>query len=337
MSDNEFRMLDHWEPAKKERLLMSLLAEMPPETLRAARKKRTERVPIQDYIEEAKIIHELQGKMQGLSSHIKSIDDLTLGLTGGELIVLSGPTSSGKTQLSTLIAYNIARDGHKVLFVTMEMTKAQMTDRFMSVTDTDLSELEHGIIEYQKESDLEALDIGYLVADAVKDGTKFIVIDHLHYFSGEDDANQAQALGRIVKDFKQNAVKYDVPIVLICHIRKLQNEGKKPTANDLRDSSLIGQHADQIIMVWRDLRPGATDPDVVEITNWKNRLRGLRAGYRKRTLYAAGGRLQENKPLVPVQNNPNFIPLALYDKDDDFGIDAEEVNEETEIDPFPVG
>lgn len=309
---NEFRMLENWDPEKKERLLLTLLDEMPPEVLRAARKRRTERVPIQDYIEEAKSIHKLAGQIQGLSSHIKNIDDLTLGMTGGELIVISGPTSAGKTQLTTMIAYNIAAHGDKVLFVTMEMTKGQMTDRFMSASETDLSELDPGIIEYQKESDLAALDIPYLVGDSVKDGCKLIVIDHLHYFGGDDD-NQAQALGRIVKDFKQSAVKYDVPIILICHIRKLQSEGKKPTANDLRDSSLIGQHADQIIMVWRDNRPDAKDATLVEVTNWKNRLRGLHSGKRKRSFYAVGAKLTEHRPTAA----PRQASMSILSEDDE--------------------
>lgn len=319
----EFRMLDNWDSEKKERLLLALLAEMPPETLRAARKKRTERVPIEDYIDEAKEIHKMAGQVQGLSTHIKAIDDLTLGMTGGELIVLSGPTSAGKTQLTTLIAYKVAEAHHKVLFVTMEMTKGQMTSRFMDVADTDLSELDRGIIEYQKESDLAALDIPYLVGDAVKDGTELIVIDHLHYFGGEDDNNQAQALGRIVKDFKQSAVKYDVPIILICHIRKLQSEGKKPTANDLRDSSLIGQHADQIIMVWRDNRPEARDANLVEVTNWKNRLRGLHNGMRKRQFYADGPRLVEGRKERPAQAGLPFLP-ENREIESDSGDDEEE-------------
>lgn len=323
MAENkEFRMLDNWEPEKKERLLYALLEEMPPETLRAARKSRTERVPIQDYIEEALQIRSMTGQVQGLSTHIKGIDDLTLGMVGGELIILSGPTSAGKTQLATWIAYNVAKGGDKVLFVTMEMTKPQMTDRFMGASGTDLSEIKQGFIEYQKESDLEALDIGYLVADSVKDGTKLIVIDHLHYFSGADDDNQAQALGRIVKDFKQNAVKYNVPIILICHIRKLSSEGKKPTANDLRDSSLIGQHADQIIMVWRDNRPEARDSNVVEVTNWKNRLRGLRAGYRKRQFYANGAQLTDDKPYTPSLRQANLLNDDLPGEDQD---DEEEI------------
>lgn len=302
MANNEFNMFQNWDSEKKERALLQLLDEVPPEVVRAGRKKRTLRVPIQDYIEEAQYIHSHQGEVQGLSTGMKATDDLTLGMTGGELIIVSGPPSAGKTQLVTHWAYNVAKNEHKVLFVTMEMTKPQMTERFMSASQTDLSSLTHGIIEYQKEDELASVDISYLVSDAVGDGAELIIIDHLQYFSDEDDQNEARSLGRICKQFKMAAVRYNVPVILLVHITKLA-DNKKPTGNDLRGSSLIRQHADQVLLIWRDERPDAKVSGEVEITNWKNRLRGLREHYRKRTLYADGARLTEQKPYVPSSAN----------------------------------
>lgn len=312
---SEFRQFEVWDENKKERALQYLLSESDPEQIRRARKKRTERVAIQDYIPEALDIRKMAGKVQGLSTGFKGLDDMTLGMTPGELIIISGPTSAGKTQLTTSVAYNSAKLGHKVLFVTMEMTKPQMTDRFMVAAGTDLAELPYAMIEYQKEHDLASTDIEWLVKDAVEGGTELVVIDHLHYFSGEDDNNQAQVIGRIAKDFKLAAVAYNVPVILICHIRKLERENKKPTGNDLRDSSLIGQHSDQIIMVWRDNTPGAKGYDAmvdgkkvnvteVEVTNWKNRLRGMFPGKRKRSFYAINGQLIEQKPEPVATNRP---------------------------------
>ncbi len=319
MQDNskEFRFFSDWTPAKKERALMHLLSEVPPDVARQTRKKRSERVPIQNYIEQAKEIKKLAGTVQGLSTGFKGTDDLTMGMTPGELIVVSGPPSSGKTQMTTHWAYHNAKAGTKVLFVTMEMTKPQMTERFMGAAETDLSELEHGIIEYQKEDELASVDIPYLVADAVKAGTKLIIIDHLQYFSDDGDENEARQLGRICKEFKLAAVTNNVPVVLIVHITKLR-DGKKPTGNDLRGSSLIRQHADQLLMVWRDDRPGANavEANTVEVTNWKNRLRGLHPGKRKRVFYAEGAKLTETKPIIRAQDNPN-LGLDFNEKDDD--------------------
>lgn len=317
--DKEFKFMDNWEPDKKERALLQLLQEVPPEVARAARKKRSERVALQDYIPEALEIKKLAGRVQGLSTGFKGTDELTLGMTPGELIIVSGPPSSGKTQLTTHWTYDNARKGHKVLFVTMEMTKPQMTERFMGAAGTDLSELKHGIIEYQKEDELASVDINYLVSDAVKSGTELVVIDHLQYFSDDSDENEARQLGRICKDFKLAAVLYKVPIVLIVHITKLK-DGKKPTGNDLRGSSLIRQHADQLILVYRDERPNATitEANTVEVTNWKNRLRGLRPGHRRTTFYADGPRLLEKKPEDSGNTQLAFNEAAEKDDFDDF-------------------
>jgi replicative DNA helicase len=319
----EFKFMKDWEPARKERALLYLLNEVPPELARATRKKRTARVPIQDYIEPAKEIQKLNGQVQGLSTGFKGTDDLTLGLTAGELIVVSGPPSSGKTQLTTHWAYYNGKLQHKVLFVTMEMTKPQMTERFMGASKTDLAELTHGIIEYQKEDELASVDIPLLVGDAVKDGTELIIIDHLQYFSDDSDENEARQLGRITKEFKLAAVTNKVPVVLIVHITKLK-DGKRPTGNDLRGSSLIRQHADQLLLVYRDERPGATvaEANTVEITNWKNRLRGLRPGFRKRVFYADGPKLSETAPK-PTNNSS----ISFFERD-------EEPLEDPFADPF---
>jgi replicative DNA helicase len=329
-NDKEFRFAEHWDKEKKERFLMKLLQEVPPEVSRAARKKRSQRVAIQDYVPEAKEIRDKVGQVQGLSTGFKGTDDMTLGMTAGELIVVSGPPSAGKTQLATCWAYYNAKNHHKVLFVTMEMTKPQMTERFMGAADTDLEELDHGIIEYQKEDELASVDINYLVADAVKDGTELVVIDHLQYFSDDSDENEARQLGRICKDFKLAAVRYKVPIILIVHITKLK-DGKKPTGNDLRGSSLIRQHADQLILVYRDERPNASkdEANTVEVTNWKNRLRGLRAGARKATFYADGAKLLETKPASADDNRVGFNFHEPREKDDVLDLDAFEIE-----DPF---
>lgn len=317
------RMLKGMEPEEKEQLLSRLLTEVPVEDLRHSRKKRTEMVDIGEYVEEAKKIRELSksNEVQGLSTGIKSMDDLTLGMTPGELIVISGPTSCGKTQLTTHIAYNVARGKHKVLFVTMEMTHPQMTERFMGAARPDDEDLESikGFVKYQKEYDLPSTDIQYLVSNAVKDGVELVVIDHLHYFAGGDDSNRAQEIGDIVKDFKQAAVTYNIPVILITHIRKLQSAKSKPTGNDLRDSSLIGQHADQIIMVWRDTSPDAKEPNKVEVSNWKNRQRGLHDGKRLRYFTSDGAKLVEGEPKAGY--SPATAPTPWQGKDTEISVE----------------
>lgn len=325
-NSKEFRMFEQWEPAKKERALLHLLLEVPPDVARATRKKRTERVPIQAYIEEAKKIEALSGQIQGLTTGFKGTDEMTLGMTGGELIVVSGPPSAGKTQLVTHWAYHNAKLNHKVLFVTLEMTKAQLTNRVMAASGTDLSELSYAAIEYQKEDDLTSVDIPLLVADAVKDSCELIVIDHLQFFADETKDDKWSAAAAAVREFKVAARANEVPIILIVHINKLK-ESKRPTVNDIQGSALIRGHADQILLVWRDERPSASklEANTIEVTTWKNRLRGLRAGYRKRDLYADDGRLSETKPTEPADNSNLGLNFFETEKDDDFLKEVDEL------------
>jgi replicative DNA helicase len=312
MADREFKMIDQWDPEKKERALLHLLSEVPPEASRAARKKRTERVPIQNYIQEALEIQKLAGTVQGLSTGFKGTDDLTLGMTPGELIILSGPPGSGKTQLATHWAYNNARAKHKSLFVTLEMTKPQITSRFMGASGTDLSELEISSVEYQKEDDLTSIDIPFLVSDAVRDKCELIIVDHLQFFAEEAKDDKWGAAANVVRELKIAARANEVPIILIVHVNKTK-PGVRPTVSDMQGSALIHGHADQVLLVWRDNRPSATvyDANTVEITIWKNRLRGIHPGKRKATLYADGPKLSETAPIRST-DNPN-LGLNFYE------------------------
>ncbi len=86
-----------------------------------------------DHADEAEERYKNRDKVQGLSTGFPSIDTLTMGLVEGELIVVAGPTSKGKTLLSMCISNNIAKKGGRVLFVTLEMTKAELTSRYMYI------------------------------------------------------------------------------------------------------------------------------------------------------------------------------------------------------------
>jgi replicative DNA helicase len=122
---------------------------------------------------------------------------------------------------------------------------------------------------FQHKDELNWQDIDGLIGKAVKDfGVELVVIDHLHYFTRELE-RIAEDLGRITKQFKQNAKAYDLPIMLISHVRKTEN-GKKATIDDLRSSSYIAQDADIVLMVEQG------DPEnLTQITMEKNRNRGV--------------------------------------------------------------
>lgn len=216
---------------------------------------------------EAKALVDNWGKMQGISSGIKSIDYNTRGLVGGELIIIAGETSHGKTALGVNLAVNVAKQGKPVLFVTLEITQAQLTARIIKASNSaDLTKLP---IFMQKKDELNWHDIDALLEIAKENGVELVVIDHLHYFTREVD-KVSEDLGRITKEFKKNAIRHNIPIVLISHVRKKEGSKKPDLTNDaLRGSSLIAQDADIVMFVHKM----ADDRVIVKTT--KNRNRGF--------------------------------------------------------------
>lgn len=224
-----------------------------------------------DHVEAAKERFENWGKMYGMSTGFPSIDRLTLGLPGGELIIVAGETSRGKTLLSMNIANNIAKGGGRVLFVTLEMTHAELTSRYMFLNggpETDDFATVAANTVFQQNDELDWKDIDGLIANAKEQlDVDLVIVDHLHYFTRELQ-NVSEDLGRITKEFKKNSIRHNIPIILISHVRKMGN-GEDLNENALRGSSLIGQDADIILFVNRD--PETNEMGVL-IT--KNRNRG---------------------------------------------------------------
>lgn len=249
-----------------------------------------------DYTEEAIIRNKNWGKLQGLSTGYKSLDKLTLGLVGGEMIVVAGKTSNGKTTLSINIANRVALKGVPVLFVTLEMTHAEIASRYMRINggDTDDYNKVASLTLFQANDELNWQSIDPLIERAVEEmKIGLVVIDHLHYFT-RDLEHVAEDLGRISKELKKNANRYKIPVILISHVRKT-GEGREATIEDLRSSSYIAQDADIVLMVGRSNEK----PDHTNVKIEKNRNRGYDTEDNIATLKNKDIRLYDMSETVP--------------------------------------
>lgn len=232
-----------------------------------------------DYLEEAQVFVDNWGKMQGISSGYAQIDNLTHGFVGGELIVLGGYTSRGKTQLATNIAWRTAKAGRGVLFVTLEMTKPMITSRLMR-----LGEIDHETpIYFQTADQLEPSDLDAVIGQAVKMGVEFVIVDHLHYFARGD--NILGRVGEVTYEFSGLAKKYNLPVLLLSQLSRpdrSKHKGKLaiPVLSDLKESGYIEQDADIVLMVHRNFKADdetdlTIDPHEVFVAQRKNRSRGM--------------------------------------------------------------
>lgn len=212
-------------------------------------------------------------KPVGLKTNLQTLDKYTMGLAPGELTIIGGATSQGKTLLACNITSRIAAEGHNVLFVTLEMTHAELGSRIKRISGRNADEISV-CVAFQKADELDWQSIDGLIANAVKEfGAKLVVIDHLHYFTRELQ-NVSEDLGRITKEFKKNAIRHSVPIILISHTRKGDSK-QLSTIDDLRGSSYIAQDADIVLMVGQ--QPDTVDTLFVTVEKNRNRY-GVRIG-----------------------------------------------------------
>ena len=239
-------------------------------------KVRAKLVDPTDYADEALDRMKNWGKVVGISSGYYDLDKMTCGFAPGELTIVAGETSQGKTLLCCNIAANMLRKNHKIVFVTLEMTKAELLSRFWKIlgygTDGDgCTQLMSTVGQNMRFQEVDRMDwktIPYLIEQAKEWGAECVFIDHLHYFA-RDMHDMANELGIITQEFKQSAIKHNIPIVLVSHTRKVEKGKKHADLNDLRGSSYIAQDADIVLMVWQD----KDNPDTITIGLDKNRNR----------------------------------------------------------------
>lgn len=230
-----------------------------------------------DYHDEIEFRMKNWGKIMGLHTGNWVLDRMTMGLAPGELTVIGGATSNGKTALSMNIAANVAKQGKSVLFVTLEMTHGEAGVRFRKILGEEQYLNTAANICFQKNDELSWKSIDGLVRKAKEEAEcELVVIDHLHYFTREVQ-NVADELGNITKELKKNAIRHQLPIILISHTRKAPDSHTRKTGiNDLRGSSYIAQDADIVLMVERNLKEFPND---IIVTLEKNRNRyGCKVG-----------------------------------------------------------
>jgi replicative DNA helicase len=238
------RVLKRYDPEERTSLLDALLEEAKPRE-----KPKSRLISLAETWEEALKLHGDERGIGGLSTGYDSIDDITGGLRPGQLIIIFGDTGHGKSMFAQNIAYNIASAGTPVLFIGLEMPPAENTERFQGIgADPTLP------ILYPEVIDLEVKHIEFDIQDAISLKAELVIIDHLHMFEGLTQENEAQFITAICREVKMLAIKYNIPILLLSHIKeRLPGQEKNiPQLRDLKGSSSIKQLADSALAVFNE-------------------------------------------------------------------------------------
>lgn len=220
---------------------------------------------------------EKRGQISGLPTGFRDLDRLTCGLHPGDLVIIAGRPSMGKTTMAVNIAENVAVDGGTAFVVSLEMAASQLAERsiarFGSIStqalrsgDLDdegygrvsasLARLHEKRLVIADDPTLSHVARIRLAARKVRQrmgGLDLIVIDYLQLMRG-DGNNRNEELGGITRALKLLAREMACPIVLLSQLsRKVEERtDKKPMMSDLRESGAIEQDADVILMCYRD-------------------------------------------------------------------------------------
>jgi replicative DNA helicase len=219
------------------------------------------------------------GGLSGISSGFRELDKLTAGLQKGELIIIAGRPSMGKTAFALNIAEHIALSdkNNPVAIFSMEMSAEQLTFRMISslgmvqgnalktgkLTDKDWDRVD-GAIQQMKEAPIFIDDTPSLTPVELRArarriqrerGLSLIVIDYLQLMqvSGSKE-NRATEISEITRNLKALARELQIPIVALAQLNRSveQRTDKKPIMSDLRESGSIEQDADLIGFIYRD-------------------------------------------------------------------------------------
>lgn len=228
-----------------------------------------------------------QNAISGISTGFKDFDKLTTGLHAGELIVIAGRPSMGKTSFAMNIAeYAAIKSEKSVLVFSMEMSGEDLATRMLSsigrvdqnklrtgnMADADWARISSAVVTlnsaklYIDESpSLSPIELRARARRIARESDLgLIVIDYLQLMrlSGHVE-NRTAEISEISRSLKALAKELKVPVIALSQLNRSleQRPNKRPIMSDLRESGAIEQDADLIAFIYRDEVYNEDTPD----------------------------------------------------------------------------
>lgn len=234
----------------------------------------------------------------GVPTGLHDLDEVTNGFQKSDLLLLAARPSMGKTALALNMAIGAARRGKVVAVFSLEMSKAQLANRLLSLeTGIDSQRLNTGHLSSKDMDDLmnatnrlgklelyiddtagiSLINLRTKVRRLKHDvGLDFVVLDYLQLMQGTRTESRQQEISEISRSLKSLARELDVPILALSQLSRnveLRAE-KKPQLSDLRESGSLEQDADIVMFLYREEyynRDDAEKANVAEVIFAKNR------------------------------------------------------------------
>nr|VFK58962.1 MAG: primary replicative DNA helicase [Candidatus Kentron sp. UNK]VFK68648.1 MAG: primary replicative DNA helicase [Candidatus Kentron sp. UNK] len=259
-------------------------------------------LPVQDalpgVIERIDTLYKSDKTVTGVSTGFADLDGKTAGLQPGDLIIIAGRPSMGKTALAMNIAEHAATVENTCVGVfSMEMSFEQLTLRLLSslgridqqsirtgkLQDRQWPRLTHAVSRLNEAAlfidDTPAMTPMDLRTRARRlkreHALGLLIVDYLQLMQAGGKENRATELAEISRNLKALARELDIPVIALSQLNRLleTRPNKRPIMSDLRESGAIEQDADLILMIYRDevYHEDSHDKGIAEIDIVKHR------------------------------------------------------------------
>lgn len=227
--------------------------------------------------------HERGGGLLGVATPWAKFNRATMGLCAGDLVIVCGRPSMGKSAVAVGLATSASLHGLRTLFFNLEMTDTSIFNRCVASVmgvplkwlragghDSEMSKSDNeelwarvtgGVSRFRDAplliDDTPGLSAAQIVARSKREHLRqkidLILIDHIHLLKlGNGETHRE--LGDATAAFKALAKSLGCPVVALSQLnRGLESrQNKRPQMQDLRESGAIEQDADLIVSVYRD-------------------------------------------------------------------------------------
>ena len=231
-----------------------------------------------DAVDRVSELAKAKGGVTGLSTGLKTLDNITRGLQKSDLIIVAARPAMGKTAFVLNVATHVALQGGTVAFFSLEMPREQLMHRiFCAEGQIEATKLARGELDDEKDwprlidvadrimktnlffddtSSTTVLDIRTRARRLkAEHGLDLIAIDYLQLLQSPGRAeNRTLAVAEMTRSLKILARELQVPILVLSQLSRA-TEGrsdKRPMLSDLRESGSIEQDADIVMFLYRE-------------------------------------------------------------------------------------
>ena len=207
---------------------------------------------------------------QRINTGFPLLDSKLKGFEAGQLVIIGARPGVGKSAFLLDLAESAARAGNETLFVSLEMSASELTERLLArrsaatmdqLIDRDVESNWDSIAAASTR--LERLPLHFWDkpaatvskirgAAATIQNLRLIVIDYLGLMQADRRADSRNLeLGQISRDLKNLASELQIPIVAAAQLNRGVSDTERPTLLSLRDSGELEQNGSKVLFLWR--------------------------------------------------------------------------------------